>query len=256
MSRPALAVQLYTLRRQFQTPAELRTTLKKVADIGYTAVELSCVDKFAPPDVARALADHGLRAISAHTAWERLQSQLDAVMAEFRTWDCRHVVIGGLPREYYGPGGLERFLRELPPVTTQLAAAGLDFHYHNHSHELARYGERTWLEQLFERTDARQVKAEIDTYWIQHGGGDPAAWIRRYAGRVPLVHLKDMLITPQREQRDAEVGCGNLNWPAIFAAAQEAGVEWTIVEQDECYERDPFDSIALSYAYLHALGLR
>jgi sugar phosphate isomerase/epimerase len=117
-------------------------------------------------------------------------------------------------------------------------------------------GSHTWLAQLFDRTDPRQVQAELDTYWIQHGGGDPAAWIRRYAGRVPLLHLKDMCITPQGEQRYAEVGAGNLNWPAILAAAADAGVECYIVEQDECYARDPFDSVALSFRFLHSLGLR
>jgi sugar phosphate isomerase/epimerase len=300
MTRQVLAVQLYTLRAHTQTLADLRATLKKVADIGYTAVELSAVEQLDPQDVARALADHGLKAVSAHTAWERFPHDLDAVIAEYRLWDCRRLVIAGLPGEYYSAAGLQRFLRELPPVTARLAAAGIDFVYHNHSHELARLengdwlrvcavpvpifdrlraqpapgpstgaqprslspsppdavGGHTWLAQLFDRTDPRQVKAELDTYWIQHGGGDPAAWIRRYAGRVPLLHLKDMCITPQREQRYAEVGAGNLNWPAILAAAADAGVECYIVEQDECYARDPFDSVALSFRFLHSLGLR
>ncbi len=281
MPSHVIAVQLYTVRAHTQTLADLRATLKKVADIGYTAVEVSVVEKIDPRDVARALADHGLKAVSAHTGWERFPHELDAVIAEYRLWDCRRAVIPCLPAEYYSAAGLDRFVRELPPVAEKLAAAGIDFVYHNHSQELAwvENGDwlrarptsgspadaaprclsplsgRTWLEQLFHRSDSRHVKAEIDTYWIQHGGGDPAAWVRRYAGRVPLLHCKDMSITPQRDQRYAPVGAGNLNWPAILAAAKEAGVEWYVVEQDECYEREPFEALALSYRNLRAMGL-
>ena len=98
--------------------------------------------------------------------------------------------------------------------------------------------------------------AELDTYWIQAGGGDPVAWIRRCAGREPLLHLKDMTVTPQREQRYTEVGEGNLNWPDILAAAEAGGVEYLLVEQDECYERDPFESLAISFRNLSAMGYK
>jgi sugar phosphate isomerase/epimerase len=119
-----------------------------------------------------------------------------------------------------------------------------------------RYGEKTWLAQLYERADPGMLKAELDVYWIQAGGGDPADWIRRCAGRQPLLHLKDMTVGPGREPRMAEIGEGNLNWPAILAAAAESGVEWYLVEQDHCYGRDPFESLAISYRNLRGMGLR
>ena len=96
--------------------------------------------------------------------------------------------------------------------------------------------------------------AEIDTYWIQHGGGDPAWWIRRMAGRSPLVHLKDMVMRG-REQLMAEVGEGNLNWPAILRACKAAGVKWYIVEQDDTYGADPFVCLATSLRNLRSMGL-
>ena len=137
----------------------------------------------------------------------------------------------------------------------QLKLLGLSYGYHNHSHEFERFGVRTVMEILYEETDPEYVFAEIDTYWVQHGGADPALWVRKCAGREPLLHLKDMRITPQREQRYAEVGEGNLNWEAILAAAREGGVEWYLVEQDQCYDRDPFESLAISYRNLRAMGL-
>jgi sugar phosphate isomerase/epimerase len=74
------------------------------------------------------------------------------------------------------------------------------------------------------------------------------------AGREPLLHLKDFAMAPGREQRFAEIGEGNMNWDSILQAAQESGVEWYLVEQDRCYDRDPFESLAISYRNLVAMG--
>ncbi len=110
--------------------------------------------------------------------------------------------------------------RKRTRVGKRLAEGGLHFGYHNHSFELEKFGDRTGLAIIYEDSDPKYLKAEIDTYWIQHGGGDSAAWITRLAGRIPLVHLKDMTV---REGKPimAEVGEGNLNWPAHPRRVQE-----------------------------------
>ncbi|MEA3345988.1 MAG: sugar phosphate isomerase/epimerase [Chloroflexota bacterium] len=254
MPKHVVGAQMYTVRESLQTPSDVVESLKKVADIGYTAIQ----DGFAsmdPKEVAKVVQDCGLRIVSTHVRWDRCLSELDDVIAEYKLWDCDHLVIPMLPREYYSVDGLKRFLDELAPIAERLAAEGIDLSYHNHNHELARYGQETWLEMLYEQADPKMLKAELDTYWIQAGGGDPASWIRKCAGREPLLHLKDMIVTPGREQRFAEIGEGNLNWPAILKAAAEGGVEWYLVEQDQCYDRDPFESLAISYRNLKEMGL-
>ena len=128
------------------------------------------------------------------------------------------------------------------------------FGYHNHSFELEKFNGRVGLATIYEDSDPRYLKAEIDTYWIQHGGGDSAAWIDKLKGRIPLVHLKDMAVRKGNPIM-AEVGEGNMNWKAILEACKRAGVEWYIVEQDTC-ERDPFESLAISLKNLHAMGIK
>ncbi|GAG09793.1 unnamed protein product, partial [marine sediment metagenome] len=187
-------------------------------------------------------------------------NDLDTVIETHKLWNCNHPAIGGLfSQEYRGADGLKKFLDELPPIAEKLAAEGMDFSYHNHSHELVPCCGATWLEALYDQADPNHLKAEIDTYWIAHGGGDPAWWVRKCAGREPLLHLKDMTIAVsadgEREQRMAEIGEGNLNWPAILEAASAGGVEWYLVEQDFCYDRDPFESLAISYRNLKKMGL-
>ena len=255
MLENVVAAQLYTVREFTKTARGVAETLKKVADIGYSAVQISGFGPVDPKVVAKMVGDNGLTVAATHIGWDRFLSELDVVIEEHILWKCKHPAIGGLFGEYRSLDGLKRFLDELAPVAEKLAQVGMDFSYHNHSHEFARYGDKTWIEMLYEQSDADMLKFELDVYWVQHGGADPAYWVRKCAGREPLLHLKDMAITKDREQRYAEVGEGNLNWPAILDAAQESGVEWYLVEQDQCYERDPFESLAISYRNLKAMGL-
>ena len=102
---------------------------------------------------------------------------------------------------------------------------------------------------------AEALKAELDVYWLVAGGADPVQWIEDLSGRQTIVHFKDMAVAPDRTQRFAEVGEGNLNWPRIVAACRAANIEWAFVEQDDCYGQDPFACLATSYRNLRALGL-
>ncbi|MCK4324554.1 MAG: sugar phosphate isomerase/epimerase, partial [Armatimonadetes bacterium] len=138
-------------------------------------------------------------------------------------------------------------------VGRRLKSLGLNYGYHNHSHEFEKFGERTAMAILFGESDPDCVSAELDTYWVQHGGASPVVWIKKLADRLPLLHLKDMAMRG-REQLYAEVGEGNLDWEGIIAAAQDAGVKWYIVEQDTC-QRDPFESLAISFNNLKEMGL-
>ena len=256
MAKPKAGAQLFTLREFTKTIEDVAETLKKVAAIGYTEVQVSGFGPVDMAEVGRLAKDNGLTVAATHTGWPRFLGELDTVIEEHKALGCDHPAIGGLPQEYRTAEGIRRFVDELIPVAERLATEGMDFSYHNHSQELTRLDDgRTWLATLYETAPADVLKAEIDTYWIAAGGGDPAEWIRRHAGREPLVHFKDMAVLPDRTQRFAEIGEGNLNWPAIIAACDESGVDHALVEQDQCYGRDPFESLAISYRNMKTMGL-
>jgi sugar phosphate isomerase/epimerase len=254
MPETVVAAQLYTLRDFLKTPDDIARTLPKVAALGYRAVQLSALGPIDPRELKQILDRAGLTVCATHVGYERLRDDLDAVVEEHRILGCRYVAIGGLPQEYRNADGYHRFAREASEVARRMKERGLTFGYHNHSFELEKFDGKTGLEILYSESDPAAFTAEIDTYWIQHGGGDPAWWVRRVAGRSPLVHLKDMVMRG-RAQLMAEVGEGNLNWPAILQACREAGVEWYIVEQDTC-QRDPFESLGISLRNLQAMGLQ
>jgi sugar phosphate isomerase/epimerase len=258
MSAPVLGAQLYTVREFCKTIEGVAETAEKIRKIGYTAVQISGFGKdLDPREIGRIMKDNGLTVAGTHMGWDRFTGELDAVIEEHKLWDCHHPAIGSLDRKFVTAEGVAEFRAELVPVAEKLAQHGMTFSYHNHNHEFVRFGDKPWLELLYEGIEAKYLKAEIDTYWVTAGGGDPAAWIRKYPGRQPLVHFKDMAIfgVKEREQRFAPIGEGNLNWPEIIKAVREVDAEFVLVEQDNCYGMDQFEALAISYRNLKALGL-
>jgi sugar phosphate isomerase/epimerase len=255
MPDTVIAAQMYTLRNFTKTPADIARTLGEVRKLGYEAIQISAFGACDPTELAKMLAGEGLAVCSTHTPWPRFVDEIDQVIEEHRMWGCRHPAIGGMPGEYRSAQGVVKFAKLAEGVGRKLTEAGMDFSYHNHNFEFQKADGKTWLELLYESCDPAYVKAEIDTYWVQAGGGDPAAWIKKCAGRMPILHVKDMVMGPDGV-RMAEIGEGNLNWPGILAAAGDAGVEWYCVEQDNCYERDPFESLKISLANLREMGLK
>jgi len=253
MPQTSIAVQLYTLRDFLKTPADIAKSLRKVAGLGYQSVQISALGPIETSELKRILDGEGLSVCATHVNFNELRDELDRVVAEYQELDCPYVAIGAIPNEYRNAEGYPRFARGASEVARRMKERGLIFGYHNHSFELEKFGGQTALEILYSQSDPEVFTAEIDTYWIQHGGGDPATWIRRVAGRSPLVHLKDMGVVDGKQVM-AEVGEGNLDWPGILAACKEAGVEWYIVEQDIC-QRDPFESLGISLRNLQGMGL-
>ena len=246
-----IGVQLYTLRSLLDDPARLGGVLGRLREIGYRTVEVAglgprTVDRFAE-ELRRA----DLKACAAHVSLERLLGDLDGAAAECKAWGCEYVVVPAVPASYRSPDGYRRFAGEAEEIAHRLRKFELGLGYHNHAYELERFDGRTGLEILFDAAPRGALVAELDTYWLQFGGVNPATWIRRFARRLPLVHLKDMAVSGG-DQLDAEVGLGNLDWKEILSACRDAGARWLVVEQD-APRGDPMEAVAVSYANLAKL---
>lgn len=254
MKLDQIAVQLYTLREQCKTPEAIADSLQKVAAIGYQAVQASGLGPIPEADLRALLAQNGLRLCATHEGSLTILQEPAKIIDRLQKLGCRHTA-------YPFPAGIDfaseesvgGLIQKLNHAGQQLAEAGLTLSYHNHHHEFRRLHGRLILERIYAETDPRYLKGEIDTYWVQFGGGDPVAWCQRLAGRLPLLHLKDYRINHDNQPEFAEIGHGNLDWPRILAAAAEAGCEWYIVEQDRC-PGDPFDSLRMSFEYLKKLA--
>lgn len=250
-----VAAQLYTLRNVMQTPEQIDKGFARLKQDGWQAVQASGLGPIGPTEL-RALADrHGLAICATHVSFDRLTNDLNGLLKDHEILDCKYMGLGGLPHNFAGSAdGFREFAKLITPVAERIRDAGRAFVYHNHNFEFVRFGELTGMDILFaECGDA--VQFELDTYWVQAGGGDVIQWLEKLSGRVEVVHFKDMVYDVDAGGSVmAEVGEGNLNWPGIISMCRRTGVLWHIVEQDEC-RRDPFDSLKISLGNLNALGL-
>jgi sugar phosphate isomerase/epimerase len=247
-----IGVQLYTLRDL--TAKNFARTMHAVSKIGYTSVELAGYGNLtSPKDVKKALDDAGLKAPAGHWSIDVLEKEAERVKEEAELLGLETVVVPYLAEERRKDAdGYKRTAELLNEIGNVLHGVGLELAYHNHSFEFQKFDGKYGLDLLYENTLPHLVKAEIDVYWVKHGGVDPAAYIDQLGDRVRLLHLKDM--GPPPEMRFAEVGTGTLDFKAILATAEKHGVRWGMVEQDSTYDTPPLDAVRTSYENLKKLG--
>ena len=245
-----VAAQLYTVRDSIQTAQGFLESVRKVRKIGYQAVQLSGLGPIPEADVATMLADEGLVCCSTHENSQQMLDEPAAIAERVKKYGCTSTA-------YPGPSGVKlEGLGDVVALAKRLNAAGkvmlehgVTLSYHNHHMEFRRFGGKLMLEVLYDETDPRYLQGELDTYWVQYGGGDPVAWCERLKGRLPLLHMKDYKITAKNEPMYAEIGQGNLDWKRIVAAAEASGCRWYVVEQDDC-DGDPFESLKMSFEHV------
>ena len=244
-----IGAQFYTIRDFCKTPEDLSESLKKIADIGYTTVQLSGTCPYDPQWMAQELSKNGLKCVITHTAPQKLTEETEQVCRDHDILDCRYVGLGSY-RFDDAQCTVDSFLQTYLPVMDKLSGLGKYFMYHNHAMEFAKTEGKTILQQLAERTDSAKMGFTLDTYWVQVGGGDPAQWLEKMAGRIPCIHLKDY----GHEQIMLPVGEGNINFDRVFEKAEAGGTKYMLVEQDNCNGEDPFDCLRRSYEFLKAEG--
>ena len=227
MSNALLALQLYTVRDE--TARDFKAVVEQVAKLGYSGVEFANYGNLSSNELAGLLTRTGLRTAGSHVGWEALENDLEREINYCLEIGSHHITLPYLGNEWYTGEKFKTLPSQLNEFGRIAQQKGISFSYHNHAHEFAQ-GEdgRYLLDMLLDSTDPAYVKLELDTYWASFAGVDPIAYLHKRAGRVPLIHLKDM--TPERTF--TEVGNGTLDIKGICQAAKESGVEWYIVEND------------------------
>jgi sugar phosphate isomerase/epimerase len=255
----SIGVQLYTVRGVLpRKPAE---TLNAIRSIGYQEIEATYADfdKLWPMVQAS-----GLKAVSMHVDDKLITKgagEMSRVADQLKGYGFQYAVHPYVPQEDRGGVDVMKALADkLNLFGEKCRAAGLQAAYHNHAFESAPAGTQTLFQVLIDNTDKKLVGFEVDCFWIGVAGNDPAAFIQKLSGRVPLLHLKDKAQGTQQRFDESvppaafkEVGSGVLDWPGILRAAARAGVEHYFVEQDQT-PGDPLESLRASYNYLSKLS--
>ncbi|MBI5095659.1 MAG: sugar phosphate isomerase/epimerase [Candidatus Hydrogenedentes bacterium] len=252
MTAPGIALQLYTVREPAKRSA--LDTLKRAHDIGFRYVQWSGMPELPAADIRKALDAAELTAIAGHYSVEKFEQDFEGSVAFWKTVGVSDLAPGSMMTECRDT--LEGWLagaRRLDALGAKLRREGIRYSYHNHAFEFERFDgdSRYKLDILYDTASPANVYAELDTAWVYVGGEDPAAYLRRYAGRCPVIHVKDALLHggPEGRPRMVPLGAGELDWPAILDAARDTGVQWLIYEQDDC-DGDPLEDARISYEFL------
>ena len=241
-----LGLQLYSIRDFMTTEEDVRDAFAKIKKMGYDQVQAS---RCALPHekLAELAKEAELEIIGVHENLDDIENNFE----EIRKLGTSNVGVGWGPCNSVDE--TESFIERANKAAKTLSEYGIKFTYHHHSHEFVRFENgKTAMDMLIEGLDPEKTSFVLDTYWIQHGGGDIRYWIEKLAGRVDILHLKDMKrgTNPDRLQPFAEVGSGNMNWKGIIESAEKSGVKYYVVEQDADWYPNCFASVKKSAEYL------
>ena len=256
----SVGLQLYTLRSDIQKQG-IEKILAEVAKLGYKKVENFGYNqgKFfgkTPTEYRKILADNGLKAISGHYMTARskafgdsdgLTKNWDKIVEDAAAIGQEYAVIAYLIDNERKPEDDKQLFDLLNKGSEVAKKAGLTLGYHNHDFEFTQKidGEKPY-DLLLKNTN---VIMEVDLYWVAKAGENANEYFKKFPGRFPLWHVKDMANTEKKEF--AEVGVGTIDFGALFKDAKKAGLKHYFVEQDVC-QRPPLESIKISIDNIQA----
>ena len=251
MTQSNLGVQLYTVRNIIGSNPE--GVLKQIKEIGYSEAEATAdtLSKY-----WTAIQNSGLKALSVHLNLD----PTDAEFADVKSKGFEYAVIPYVPvPQRGGIDVMKKLAASFQKAGERAKAHGLQLCYHNHAFEFQPMNGTMPLDIIMGETKPEDLKLEMDIFWVTVAGHDPVELLKKYSGRVPLLHLKDKKKgQPAQAQYNEnvpkdtfkEIGNGTIDIPAVLQAADSAGVQHYFVEQDQ--SPNPIASLRQSYKYLSA----
>ena len=251
-----LGLQLYTIRDYMKTEKDINESFAKIVALGYT--EAHTAGTTVPVDIfARAAKKNGLRIIGTHYDYNKIINSPGETMQVHDMWGTKNVGIGGMPSEARKSyDALMAFIETFNKTAEKYAKQGYKLTYHNHSFEFLRInGNKTMMDYLYEELDPKNISFVLDTCWVANAGADVCYWMEKLAGRIDILHLKDVKIimdeNKKLKNRVAEIGNGNIWWDGVMATAEKIGVKNYVVEQDDGFiNDDAFESVKASADFL------
>ena len=257
MKKFNVGIQLYGLRNTMANDFE--GTLKAVADMGYEYVEFAGYHGKSSEEIKVILDKLGLKCVSVHQKLDFFNDDPMAAVEYLKGFGVKYVVVPWHDKSKLAGGeGWDETVRDFNEKAELFAKNGMMLGYHNHDFEFDKYEGKYLHDYIFEAVPDDKIIPELDTCWVHYAGLRPEEKIREFAGRVPVVHLKDFVCkslgggpvydligtnggtAKQASKEDngfefRPLGMGIQNFEAILKACEESGTETVIVEQDKVY---------------------
>lgn len=256
---------LYTVRDDMGK--DVKSTLKQVADAGYKYVEAAgyADGKFynmTPENFLDLLHKFNLIPVSSHNASVNLENA-DQMIADVKAAGFQYFVIPIPPMGHFTydgktntmgmSGDIAEVTEILNVIGKKCKDAGLQLLYHNHDFEFKKNADGIVpIEYFLEHTDPENVNFQMDLFWVTKAGADPVTYFKKYPGRFKMWHVKDM----DTEGKFAPVGEGTIDFARILAEKETSGMQYYMVEQDNCFDLKPLEAIKISHGGLKKFGFQ
>ena len=255
--KPKIGIQLYTLRDYIQTAEDFDSTLARLEKMGVDDVQISAIGDIPAPVQAEILKKHGMNVCVTHKGFDRMLTDLDAMIEEHKTIGCDAMGIGSAPSDCRDTlANVLGFIENAGKVGARLSECGMTFNYHNHDFEFKTLegADCSMMELLLTKTDPGTFRFIPDIAWIHYAGADPLEILRRMKGRVKVVHFKDYIIDEKGERHFVSLGKGVVNLKEVYELCCEFEIPHIVYEQDNDWtDGDPFKATEESWEYLRSL---
>ena len=251
-----LGVQTYTFRRSMGTdPVKVLDTIKK---LGFTEIE-GGGGRMHPADFKKLCDERGISIPSTGAGYEDLVNKIDSVVWRAKMLGSKYVMCAWIPHQNNELTfeNAKKAVEDFNKAGKILKENGLTFCYHAHGYEFQPYGDGTLLDYIFKNTNPEYVSFQMDIFWIQFGGGDPVALLKKYGNRWKMMHVKDMRKGTKKDltgltsvDNDVALSTGELDLPAIFKEAKRIGIKHYFIEDESSSYAT---QVPQSIAYLRSL---
>lgn len=253
-----VGAQLYSVRTLTQDYEGLRNVLGSIKKMGYNTCQLSGQSRAIPDEaVADLLRENEIQCVVTHNSMDDFDNHLPELIERHKKWNCKYAGLGAMPDDCRTDGEkFCSFAKHINEIAKKLRDEGLVFVYHNHAFEFQRFNGTLGMDILFD-TFNDAVQFELDSYWIQAGGGNPVEWFKKVDGRMDVAHYKDMvgLNTSNPHCKIVPLGEGNLNFYELKKVCEETSVRFVEIEQDNAVEADdPLGQMAISAKNAKKIG--
>ncbi|GAB3931700.1 sugar phosphate isomerase/epimerase family protein [Mucilaginibacter myungsuensis] len=244
-----VGVQLYTFRDAMM--ADAKGTLEKIAALGIKQIESAASGKglfygLKPAEIKQICKDLGMTVRSGHTG---IGKDWSATVAQAAEAGQEYLICSSLPSWGQTVDNYKKVSDIFNKAGEECKKSGIKFGFHNHAEEFATADGQVLFDVMLNNTDPKLVCWEMDLGWVVTAGKDPFDYFKRFPGRFPLWHLKDM-----KDHKSTEFGKGDLDIPKLLKHAKDSGLKYFFVEQEE-YTNNPFDSMKENMDYLAKLDI-
>lgn len=229
-------IQISSLRPLLTSEEALFDVLTRLGNLGCDLVQLQWIDRrVSISSIKEGLRRTGIKSVSVQDLFQAVQAEPDYFLRLNQetggTWLC----VSRIPREYRSRDGLKAFVGELIRLSRKAEQLGQRLCFHPVRDDFHSVEEIDPVAYLLE--EMPDLKIAADLYHLSRER-DMKLWLRRYAGRVCMVHFKDA----DKDDQLVPPGQGITDWTGVPALCSQVDVEYAFVEQEQ-WSGDPFQAM-------------